>query len=77
MFYVFKKKLLPMPFWKVYHCHKKNVNLQVLRQLFEIFLKLQIQERIVVATIICGNTVKVRPVWVQNRLIDICHLILK
>ena len=33
------------------------VNLQVLRQLFEIFFNLQIQKRIVVATTIRGNTV--------------------
>ena len=40
---------------------KKNcliyVNLQVLRQLFEVFFNLQIQKRIVVATITCRNTV--------------------
>ena len=32
------------------------MNLQDVRQLFEIFFNLQIQKRIVVGTIICGNT---------------------
>ena len=34
-----------------------QVNFQVMQQLFEIFFNLQIQKRIAVATIICGNTI--------------------
>ena len=34
------------------------MNLQVLRQLLEIYFNIQIQKRIVVATTICGNTIE-------------------